>query len=476
MFQILLYLYGNKTGQRFLERIIRKAHLYMGVGSGETVSESGEAGVLQKIKTLKTPPYCIFDVGSNKGQYLDMVLSILADEDFHIHCFEPSLHVFGTLLDRAGRDPRVTANNFGLGKQKGQFDLFFSAEDSGGSLSRRQLDSFGISFSHSEKVAIDTVDNYCADHGVEYIHLLKTDIEGHEMDLLQGARRMFERRAIGMATFEFGGCNIDTRTYYKDFFYFFKEKGMDVYRITPTGYLHSLPDYREIDEQYRTTNFVAIDNRKWPFLMETAHRKRRRALKTFKRKNLPHKTWNRWLWVLRGRPLPSSNDVKQWIVERYARKHRLGIFIETGTYEGEMVAAMQKRFHTIHSIEIFEPLFRMAVEKFSGSNHIHLHHGDSEDLLPAILETVDEPALFWLDAHYSGEGTGRGHIDSPIMKELKWIFAHPAKDHVILIDDAREFLGKDGYPTLEELRAFVHRNHPRSAFIVKDDIIRIHGE
>lgn len=152
------------------------------------------------------------------------------------------------------------------------------------------------------------------------------------------------------------------------------------------------------------------------------------------------------------------------------------IFIETGTYEGEMVAAMQKRFHTIHSIEIFEPLFRMAVEKFSGSKHIHLHHGDSEDLLPAILETVDEPALFWLDAHYSGEGTGRGHIDSPIIKELKWIFAHPVKDHVILIDDARQFLGKDGYPTLEELRAFVHRNHPRSAFIVKDDIIRIHGE
>src|SRR4030042_980012 len=210
MLKNFLSLYGNKTGQRFLERIIRKAHLYMGVGSGETVSESGEAGVLQKIKTLKTPPYCIFDVGSNKGQYLDLVLSILADEDFHIHCFEPSLHVFGTLLDRAGRDPRVTANNFGLGKQKGQFDLFFSVEDSGGSLSRRQLDSFGISFSHSEKVAIDTVDNYCADHGVEDIHLLKADIEGPELDLLRGALRIFDKRAIGMATFGFGGCKMGT--------------------------------------------------------------------------------------------------------------------------------------------------------------------------------------------------------------------------------------------------------------------------
>lgn len=261
MFKPLISLYGNKTGQKFLERIVRKAHLYMGVGSGETVSESGEVGVLKKLKTLHSPPYCIFDVGSNKGQYLDLVLSTLGDEPFHIHCFEPLSHVFGTLSDRAKGDPRVTVNNFGLAGQKGKFDLFFSAEGSGGSLSRRQLDSFGISFSHSEKVAIDTVDNYCADRGVERIHLLKADIEGHEMDLLTGAQGMFEKRAISMVTFEIGGCNIDTRTFYKDFFYFFREKGMDVYRITPTGYLHPLPDYREIDEQFRTTNFVAIANR-----------------------------------------------------------------------------------------------------------------------------------------------------------------------------------------------------------------------
>ena len=260
MIKTLIHLYGNKRGQRFLERIVRKAHLYMGVGSGENVYESGEVGVLHKLKTLKPPPYCIFDVGSNKGQYLDLVLSALVAEDIHIHCFEPSLSVFGALSDRVKDDPRVTLNNIGLGREKGEFDLFFDSKESGGSLSRRQLDSLGISFSNSETVKIDTVDNYCADHGVDYIHLLKVDIEGHEMDLLLGAQNMIEKRAVGMATFEFGGCNIDTRTFFKDFFYFFKENGMDICRITPGGYLHPLPDYREIDEQYRTTNFAAIDN------------------------------------------------------------------------------------------------------------------------------------------------------------------------------------------------------------------------
>jgi len=471
MFKPLMSLYGNKTGQKFLERIVRKAHLYMGIGSGENVSESGEIGVLYKLKTLKPPPYCIFDVGSNKGQYLDLVRSVLEGEDFHIHCFEPSSHVFGTLSDRVKRYPRVTINNLGLGREKGDFDLYFDSEESGGSLTHRQLDSFGISFSHSEMVKIDTLDNYCANLGVEYIHLLKIDIEGHEMDLLLGATRMFEKRAVGMATFEFGGCNIDTRTFYKDFFYFFKENNMDVYRITPTGYLHPLPDYRELDEQFRTTNFVAIDGQQWPLSKDASARM---SFKAFKRRYLPHKAWNRWFWDLRGRPLPPSDYVKQWIVGQYARKYRLETLIETGTYEGDMVEAMRKRFRVIHSIEIFEPLYRLAVAKFSGSSHIHLHQGDSEEILPRILATVKEPALFWLDAHYSGEGTGRGAVDSPILRELKCIFDHPIKDHVILIDDARLFVGRDGFPRVDEIRDFVYRNRPNATFILKDDVIRIH--
>jgi FkbM family methyltransferase len=261
MFKTLTHFYGNKTGQRFLERIVRKSLLYMGVGSGDDVRDSGEAGALQMVKRLGHPPYCIFDVGAHQGQYLGLVLDVMAGTDFHVHCFEPSPRVFGALADVAKENPRVTANPFGLGRQRGEFDLFFSTEESGGSLSQRKLDHFGISFSRSEKVAIDTVDHYCADRGVEEIHLLKADIEGHEMDLLLGAQQMFAKRAIRMATFEFGGCNIDTRTFYKDFFYFFKENGMDLCRITPSGYLHPLPEYREVDEQYRTTNFAAINHR-----------------------------------------------------------------------------------------------------------------------------------------------------------------------------------------------------------------------
>jgi hypothetical protein len=40
--------------------------------------------------------------------------------------------------------------------------------------------------------------------------------------------------------------------------YFFQGAKMKIRRITPSGYLHPIESYKEIDEQFRTTNFIAI--------------------------------------------------------------------------------------------------------------------------------------------------------------------------------------------------------------------------
>ena len=71
---------------------------------------------------------------------------------------------------------------------------------------------------------------------------------------------MFNKQKINIVTFEFGGCNIDTRSFFQDFYYFFKDVQMDIFRITPSGYLYPINSYKEIFEQFRTTNFVAMRN------------------------------------------------------------------------------------------------------------------------------------------------------------------------------------------------------------------------
>ena len=51
-----------------------------------------------------------------------------------------------------------------------------------------------------------------------------------------------------------------------------------------------------------------------------------------------------WYWKLRGQPVRSPHLLKQRTVREYAEKYRLRTMVETGTYYGEMVAAMKNRF------------------------------------------------------------------------------------------------------------------------------------
>lgn len=178
-------------------------------------------------------------------------------------------------------------------------------------------------------------------------------------------------------------------------------------------------------------------------------------------------------WVKAGRPVPPPHVFKQRTVKGYASRYSTHVLIETGTHLGTMVYAVRKQFERIESIELDTELYNYAVQRFSQFDYIHIHHGDSGDILPAILEEVDEPCLFWLDSHYSGSGTARGNLDTPIMQELSAIFEHHVKNHVILIDDARDFVGKNDYPTLDELESFVCARRPNLHFDVNDDIIRL---
>jgi len=261
MLKLLTLLYGNKLGQEALASIVRKCHRYMGIGTGDDVFTSGERGVIEHVRSVGTPPYCIFDAGSHLGEYLELALAVLAGEACRIHCFEPSGRLFGALSAKARGDKRVVLNNCALGKEQGQVQLYFDVEEASGSLTKRRLDHIGIEYSQSETVKIDTLDSYCEKNDISYIHLLKADIEGHELDLFLGAKRMLETGSVKIATFEFGGCNIDTHTYFQDYFYYFQELNMDLYRITPSGYLYPINSYSEMEEQFKTTNFAAINNR-----------------------------------------------------------------------------------------------------------------------------------------------------------------------------------------------------------------------
>jgi len=175
----------------------------------------------------------------------------------------------------------------------------------------------------------------------------------------------------------------------------------------------------------------------------------------------------------------SKNDLpSHWYKEKviYYYKRRIGAdnFIETGTYQGEMLIKQVNQFKNISSVEVVDFLYRDAVEKLKIYKNIKLYHGSSEELLgKMITEQEKARTIFWLDGHYSGKGTGRGNSDCPLMNELSEIFSNIQDDYVLLIDDARMFDGTGGYPTIDMVRQFLQDKIGKYDMMIKNDIIRI---
>lgn len=253
---------ANEAAQGLLGWATRRGLALMGIGSGSLVESSGEVAVVRRLRRgyrTQDGPLCVFDVGANEGAFLAMVQAELAVLPVRIHAFEPGAETFRALSKRAADLPDVVLNPMALGSAEESRPLYSDRAGSPlASLYQRDLDRFAIAMDRVETVSVTTVDRYCETRGIERIDLLKLDVEGHELEVLRGAERMLRERRIRMVTFEFGGCHVDSRTFFKDFHELLTGAGLGrIQRITPSGHLTPVGPYHEILEQYQTTNYLA---------------------------------------------------------------------------------------------------------------------------------------------------------------------------------------------------------------------------
>ena len=156
-------------------------------------------------------------------------------------------------------------------------------------------------------------------------------------------------------------------------------------------------------------------------------------------------------WIEAGRPVPVPHPVKVRNIIAVAQIFGLRTLVETGTQAGATLAATYDYFDRLYSIEIYEPSVIAARKRFADFPKITIVQGDSATELPKLITKIEEPILFWLDGHFSGKGTGMGQEETPIVSEIDHILRlRPRGRDAIIIDDARKFEGRDGYPPLEK--------------------------
>lgn len=215
---------------------------------------NGEVSLLRKVL-----PNCrlVFDVGSHTGSWSEAALAI--NPKLEIHCFEISAATHRLLTERTPPLP-VIANPFGLGAKAESRTLYsFGAGNNANSLYRRtgiEVRGFPPQ-DKTESVTLERCDDYCAKRGIEAIDFMKIDTEGHELYVLEGARGLLSKQAIGAIQFEYGGCNVDSRVLLRDLFDFFADVGYMPAKIMP-DHVALMAEYDARLENFRFQNWVAL--------------------------------------------------------------------------------------------------------------------------------------------------------------------------------------------------------------------------
>lgn len=239
-----------------------------GKGSGGGWDIQGEARVASRY--IHRPDAVVFDVGAHHGEWSREVLKLLGPKTrCRLFQFEP-LHYNQSVLCSLNL-PRTTIIEAAVSDGPGTATLYaldaqspIAAHDPlpawshVPSLHRRreaQLQKYDFV---EEQVKVVTIDATIASFGIDVVDFMKLDVEGNELAVLQGSRRALESKRIKALSFEFGCGNINSRTYFHDFWDLLKSYGYTIQRICPGGVLLEVKEYYEDLEYFRgVTNYLA---------------------------------------------------------------------------------------------------------------------------------------------------------------------------------------------------------------------------
>ena len=120
-----------------------------------------------------------------------------------------------------------------------------------------------------------------------------------------------------------------------------------------------------------------------------------------------------------------------------------GVFVESGTFHGKTTRWALERFSVVHTIELSDEFYAEAIRDLAPLGAV-CHHGDTRDVLPELARSIQEPAVWFLDAHWLNRPGAAGKDTLlPLHEELTALAGRPYAD-IVIVDDVASF-GKEEY-------------------------------
>ncbi len=231
-----------------------EAYLAILLGKGAGTGWALQAEISAAKYFIKTPAPLVFDVGANNGDWSCLIRK--AYPQSKIFLFEPLPACQKIISDmnipNSELIPMAVTSGNGLAK------LYITQASGISSLHERNDSYFADQIFSTIDVQTVMLDSVIENYKLRNIDFVKMDIEGHELEALKGARKSLEKGMIKALSFEFGSGNINSRTYFRDFWNLLTPLGYRIYRILPSARLMHIKEYYEDCEYFRgVTNYIA---------------------------------------------------------------------------------------------------------------------------------------------------------------------------------------------------------------------------
>jgi FkbM family methyltransferase len=240
--------------------LLHKVDLRIGrlLGRGFAGSKTIDFEVAQARGVLsRDAGWTLIDAGANVGEWTKAFLKLGGSAVEKVYMFEPDMANADKL--KSIDDKRVRICSEGLWRESGERELYSECEGSRlASFYRRKLDHHHIDFAVVRKVRTVSLDEFLDRENIEVVDFMKLDIEGGEFDVLEGGIESLRGGKVLALSFEFGGCNIDSRTYLRDFWFFLDDLRFSLYIVNPLTGLFPITRYHERDENFLTANYIAV--------------------------------------------------------------------------------------------------------------------------------------------------------------------------------------------------------------------------
>lgn len=172
-----------------IKNFLEQRNLYLRKISGLSAGQDVYIDLLYKYKV---DVRLAFDVGAHKGETLDDLKNYYNNSE--IHCFEPIQNNFHHLKQKAAQYKFVTVNDFALSNIIGSIIIEKQKDSQTNSL---KFEATELTLeANTEQIRVNTLNAYTKDVNITKIDLLKIDVEGFELQVLEGGSNLLQNNAI----------------------------------------------------------------------------------------------------------------------------------------------------------------------------------------------------------------------------------------------------------------------------------------